>query len=321
VLPWLLGLIGMTGIGSVSLWRAYRTTVGLYQGQFTARQGKPAPVVATAKVQAGKPGTLLVERRLPGLSEQVSAIALGGLRSLLRSPEAKMMFMTPVIMGVIFGSLLLKLPNQVPGSIRPAFGIAAIVFVLFGTLQIMANQFGFDRDGFRVFVLCAAPRRDILLGKNLAFAPLTLVMVLFLLIIVQVMCPMRWDHFLAMFPQFVSMYLLCCALMNLLSIYTPMPIAAGSMKPAHPKLVPILMQMLAVMLLFPLTQAPTLLPLGIEAGLVHLGWSAALPIYLVLSVVECAAVIGIYLLLLNWQGGLLAAREKKILECVTNRVP
>jgi len=321
-LPWLLGLIGMTGIGSVSLWRAYRTTLGLYQGQFTARQGKPPPVAASpAKVKDGKPATMLVERRLPGLSEPVSAIALGGLRSLLRSPEAKMMFMTPVIMGVIFGSLLLKLPNQIPGSVRPAFGIAAIVFVLFGSLQIMANQFGFDRDGFRVFVLCAAPRRDILLGKNLAFAPLTLGMVLFLLIIVQVMCPMRWDHFLAMFPQFVSMYLSCCVLMNLLSIYTPMPIAAGSMKPAHPKLVPILVQMLAIMLLFPLTQAPTFLPLGIEAGLVHLGWSQQLPIFLVLSVVECALVVAVYLVLLNWEGGLLAAREKKILECVTNRVP
>ncbi len=50
--------------------------------------------------------------------------------------------------------------------------------MLFGFVQLMANQFGFDRDGFRVFVLCAAPRRDILLGKNLAFVPVALVMVL-----------------------------------------------------------------------------------------------------------------------------------------------
>ena len=46
------------------------------------------------------------------------------------------------------------------------------MFVLFGVVQLMANQFGFDRDGFRVFVLSAARRRDILLGKNLSFAPI-----------------------------------------------------------------------------------------------------------------------------------------------------
>ena len=55
---------------------------------------------------------------------------------------------------------------------RPLVAIGGMAFVLLGVVQMMANQFGFDRDGFRVFVLSAAPRRDILLGKNLAFAPL-----------------------------------------------------------------------------------------------------------------------------------------------------
>jgi hypothetical protein len=269
----------------------------------------------------GKPRTLLVERRLPGFSEPVSSIALAGLRSLLRAPEAKMMFLTPIIMGVVFGSMMVQWAHQIPVPVRPLFGIGAIAMVLFGILQLMANQFGFDRDGFRVFVLCSAPRRDILLGKNLAFAPLTLAMVLFGLVLVQVLCPMRIDHFLAMFPQVVSMYLLFCGLMNLLSIYTPMPIAAGSLKPANPKLVPILIQMLVVMLVFPITQAPTLLPMGIEAGLASLGWGADLPVFLVLSVVECAAVAALYRLLLSWEGDLLARREQQILECVTNRGP
>ncbi len=100
-------------------------------------------------------------------------------------------------------------------------------------MQIMANQFGFDRDGFRVFVLCSASRRDILLGKNLAFAPLALGMAAVLLIVVQVVSPLRIDHVLAMFPQFVSMFLLFCLLTNLISIYAPMHVAAGSMKPSN----------------------------------------------------------------------------------------
>ena len=47
-------------------------------------------------------------------------------------------------------------------------------------------------------------------------------------------------------------------------------------------------------LLFPLTQAFTLLPLGIEAVLRLLGWPAGIPIYLVLSLADCAVVVTIY---------------------------
>ena len=181
-MPSLLGFLGMTLIGTASLWRAYRTTIGLYQGQSTVRKGRPAPAVASP-ASARKPGALLLEARLPGLSEPVSAIALGGLRSLLRSPEAKMMLLTPVLMGAIFGSMLLKVAEQRfrtrCGRWSPSGRLGSS---LFGMLQLMANQFGFDRDGFRVFVLCAAPRRDILLGKNLAFAPLALGMAAILLI-------------------------------------------------------------------------------------------------------------------------------------------
>ena len=39
--------------------------------------------------------------------------------------------------------------------------------------QLLGNQFGFDRGGFRVYVLSPASRRDVLLGKNLSFVPLT----------------------------------------------------------------------------------------------------------------------------------------------------
>src|SRR5258707_1188718 len=90
-------------------------------------------------------------------------------------------------------------------SERQACG-GGILLVLFGMLQLMANQFGFDRDGFRVFVLCAASRRDILLGKNLSFAPLALGLSALLVILVQVFCPLRLEHFLSMFPQLISMF-------------------------------------------------------------------------------------------------------------------
>ena len=321
VMPAILGCLGMTLVGTACLWRAYRTTIGLYQGQFTSWKGPPAPAVASL-TRTGKPGARVLETRLPGLSEPVSAIALGGLRSLMRSPESKIMLLTPLLLlGAVFGSMVLRSSNNTSDSIRTLLAIGSIGLALFGAVQLMANQFGFDRDGFRVFVLCAAPRQDILLGKNLAFAPLVLGMAAILLTIVQVVRPMRWDHFLSMAPQSISMFLLFCILMNFLSIYAPMHVAAGSLKATTPKLLPILLQLAMVTCLFPLIEAPTLLPLTIEAVLEWQGWIARAPICLVLSLAQCAAVVFIYRFSLNWQGGLFRAREQRILDTVTNRAP
>jgi ABC-2 type transport system permease protein len=313
-----LPLLGMSLIGAASLWRAYRTTVRLYQGQHTMRKSAPAPAAASpAKVPA--PIARPLERRLPGVSEPVSAIALAGFRSLIRAPETKMLLLTPLILGAIFGSMIFKMPGNFPDAARPLAAIGAMVFALFTVVQLMGNQFAFDRDGFRVFVLCATPRRDILLGKNLAFVPLAAAMAALMVTIVEVACPMRLEHLLAMLPQFVSMFLSFCILANVLSILAPMPIAAGSLKPAKPKITMILLQIVLFTFLFPLTQAPTVLPLAIEALVEWLGWTAGAPVCLLLTVAECAAFVFIYRLALNLQGDLLQAREQQILEIVTSR--
>jgi hypothetical protein len=261
----------------------------------------------------------MIEARLPGLSEPVAAIALGGLRALVRSPEAKMMLLTPLIMIPIFGSMLLNGRHSAPVLIRPLVAIGGMVLVLLGLLHLMGNQFGFDRDGFRVFVLSPAPRRDILLGKNLAFAPVVLGLAAIVLLIVQVVSPLRVDHFLSMFPLYISMFLLFCLLTNLLSIYAPVHVAPGSLKASNPKLSTVLMQLVMFLFLFPLTQMPALLPLGIEAVLRFLGWSAAIPICLVLSLAECALVVVIYHFSLVGEGALLQSREQRILESVTKQ--
>jgi hypothetical protein len=318
VWPALLGALGMTLIGTASLWQAYQTTIALYQGETTNRKSKPAPAVPTPSSDLA-PVSLLLEARLPGVSEPVSAIALASLRSFLRAPEAKMMLLTPLIMIPVFGSILLRDGAKTPESLRPLVGIGAITIVLFGLMHIMANQFGFDRDGFRVFVLCPAPRRDILLGKNLAFAPLALGMAAILVLMLQVLRPLRWDHFLAMFPQSISMFLVFCFLTNLLSIYGPVHVPPGSLRPASPKATTVLLQVATIMILFPMSEALTLLPLGVELLMGLAGWYAPVPIGLILTLAECAAILGLYIILLKWQGGLLQAREQDILDSVTSR--
>jgi ABC-2 type transport system permease protein len=319
--PALLGLAGMTLIGAGSLYRAYRTTLGLYQGAASNKSvRRTRPISGTAPAERKRHG-LIVEATLPGVSEPVSVIALAGFRSLLRSPEAKMMLLSPLIMIPIFGSMLWRGRQSIPEPIRPLIAIGGMTLVLLGMMQLMANQFGFDRDGFRVFVLSSARRRDVLFGKNLAFAPVALGIALLLLILLQALCPMRLDHLLATIPQYIAMFLLYCLLMNLLSILTPVYVAPGSLKPSNPKITTVFIQLAMVFFLLPLTIGPTLLPLGTEALLRFLGWPAAIPTFLILSLVQLAIVAAIYFLFLELEGNLFQSREQLILDTVTSRAP
>jgi hypothetical protein len=316
-LPGLGAMLGLGLIGTASLWRSYRTTLRLYTGQFTSgkRKARPAAEVATtASTSVG-----LVERELPWFKEQVSAIALAGFRALVRAPEAKMLFLTPLILAVVFGSMLYVNARDMPEPFRPLVAFGGLSMTLLGMIQVLGNQFGFDRNGFRVFVLCAVHRRDILLGKNLALAPIAVLLGLVILVGVEIVVPMRWDHLLAALPQMVSMYLLFCIVANLMSILAPTAIAANSLKPANPKLAVVLLQM-CILSLMPLLLLPLLVPLGLETVLEQLHVVEGVPIYLPLSLLLAAGVVVLYRAALNWEGNLLQYREKKILEVVTTKV-
>jgi ABC-2 type transport system permease protein len=311
-LPPVLGTLGFGLMGAFSLWRAYRTTLRLYKGEFTAGQRRAAPKpVGTVKAPAN-----LLERDLPWVSEHAAVVALGGFRSLLRAPEAKMLLLTPVLLVLIFGSLFLAHHFDLPEMVRPLIAFGATNMVLFTMVGLIGNQFGFDRGGFRVFVLCPAPRRDVLLGKNLSFAPVALGLALVMVVLVEIIQPMRFDHFLAVLPQMVSMYLLYCLLANLLSILGPMAIAPGSLKPANAKLVPVLLQLVFVFAM-PVIMAPTLLPLLLEFTFGSATGATWVPVYLILSLGVCVGIVFFYRLALGWEGTLLQAREQKILEAVT----
>lgn len=338
VLPGLLGTLGFAGIAWLSLWRAYQTTVRLYTGQFTA--GKKAAVAAidTSPPAVKKATSALrlnvLEWRLPWVSEPAAAVALGGFRSLIRAPEAKMMLLTPLIMVVVFGSLFMSnvfTPKKskeskgaqeslqqfiMPEFVPPLVAYGAMSMALLSIGQFVGNQFGFDRGGFRALVLSAAPRRQILLGKNLAFAPLGLGLGLLVSVLVQVIYPVRIDVFLAEVPQLLSMYLLFCMVANWLSIMAPMSIRAGTMKPVNPKVFTVLLHVFSV-LLYPVVLAPVLLPLVAHLLVEEVAGIRYLPVDLVLSVLLCALVFFLYQAVLTSEGQLLRRRELKILEAAT----
>jgi hypothetical protein len=315
--PALLGTLGLALLGVASLWRSYRTTVRMYTGHFTAGT-RPAAGTPPTAVKATNASAGLLTWRIPWMSEQAAAIALASFRSLFRAPEAKMMLLTPVITLVLFGYLSVANAAHLPELVRPVVAFGGLSMTMLSMVSIVGNQFGFDRSGFRVFVLCAAPRREILLGKNLAIAPFALGLGLVMVVVVQVLLPMRWDHVLAVLVRLTSMFLVFCMVCNCLSIASPMAVASGSFKPVNPKPMQVLLQLVIISLL-PLALGPLLLPLGIEALLQVLGWRAGVPVDLLLSVVVCAVVVSVYRLVVKWQGTWLHWREQRILESVTTK--
>ncbi|MFL5342515.1 MAG: hypothetical protein ACJ8F7_20405 [Gemmataceae bacterium] len=316
VLPALLGGLGLGLVGSFSLWRAYRTTMRYYTGHDQGGGAKPKAPVAAKPTDPSK--VRMVEWQLPGVPEQAAAVAAAAFRSLLRAPEAKIAMIVPVILAVVFGSVFLSMRVTPPPMVRPLIAFGAIVMVLVCSVQIAGNQFGFDRAGFRAYVLSPVPRRHVLLGKNLAVAPFSLGMIALAIVVMECLCPMRVDHFLAAFARAVAMYLLFCLLTNVVSIFAPIPIAAGAMKATQVKLTPVLAHF-GLLFAFPLVFGLTLLPLGLEFLLEELTGVSFLPVELPLMLAILAGVLYLYRGGLNVLGRLLADREQKVLEIVTSK--
>jgi ABC-2 type transport system permease protein len=314
VVPALLGTFGLGAIGGLSLWRAYRTVLRLYTGQDAGGEGRVRTIPAAPAMRSGR--TPMIEWRLPRVSEHASAVAAAGLRSLTRAPEAKMMLIAPVVLTVVFVGLVLSGALDPPKAVRPLMALGAAAMILLIGVQLVGNQFGYDRAGFRAFVLSPIPRREILLGKNLAVAPFTLGLAAAVILVVGLAFPMRPDHYLAVAATLVSMYLVYCLLANALSIVAPIPLAPGALQPSSVKLMPMLLQML-FMFAFPMALTPVLAPLLIELVLTELGVLRGWPIALVLSLAMVFAVFAAYRKVLTWEGDWLAAREKAILEVVT----
>jgi hypothetical protein len=318
VLPALLGTLGLGLIGSASLWRAYRTTLRLYTGQAAARRtDAPRPTKAAAPLDPSR--VHLLERRLPWVSEQAAGIALAGFRSLTRAPEAKMSLLAPIIMIVVFGGIAASDPGTPYPAVRPliVLGAAAGVLLICG-VQLIGNQFGYDRGGFRAYVLSPVPRREVLLGKNMAVAPLAVGLAVVLMILVGSVYPMRIDHYPAALAQLIATFLIFAMLANALSILAPIPMKAGSMQAAQVRLVPVMLQMVFLMVL-PLALVPVVLPIGVEVLLAQLDVVDGLPVSLILSLVLLVLTVFLYRRVLTWEGQWLAAREQAVLEVVTTK--
>lgn len=313
--PAVLGTAGGFGIGALGLRRAYRSTLRFYQGQATGK--KTTKKAKAEKLVAGKN---FLEKQLPGVPEEATASALAFFRSLSRAPEVKMALAINFLMLLIFSVMIFaRRATSLSDNFKPFIATGAIVFTFLGMSQLVCNQFGFDRSGFRALVLLPAPRKYILLGKNLAFLPTAIGIGGILLILIKIALKISFIVFLAAVLQLLTAFLLLSIMGNFLSIVVPHRIAPGSLKPTKSSSKTSLLIFVS-RLFFPTVMSPIFLPAAMGLLWSRVGWlPAGLP-NLFFSVVLLGLLVFFYRLSLAPLGRLMQRREKDILQVVTQEV-
>jgi len=320
VWPALLGTLGGLLLGAAGLARAYRSTMRFYLGRDkTGAVAPPVTVPAAGQVPSVARKNFM-EKQVPWVSEDVAALSLAFLRSMMRAPEVKMMLFTNMIVLVALVPIIfLNKFSGVSEAARLFFGTGAVVFTFFGMITQMTNLFGFDRDGFRALVLSPARRRDVLLAKNLALLPLALGLGLALLGALTVVAHLPLLQLAAGICKLLAVFMLLSVVGNFVSVWAPYRVTAGSLKPTKPPAKTVLL-ILLTQFLFPVAMIPIFIPplLGLASEKLG-GWPAPLVDSLgSLGLVGLAAIL--YWLSLDGLGDMMERREQKILLAVSREV-
>lgn len=317
--PAVLGSCGAFLLGAAGLARAYKSTLRFYTG---TEKGKTKTISQPA-VTGGVPGTIpknFMERRVPFVAEEVAALALAFYRSMSRAPEIKIAMFTNLVVIVVMFGIVFSNSLQAKSAMFHLFSATGIVtFTFFGLIQVLFNQFGFDRDGFRLLVLSPASRQSVLLAKNLSMAPFVFGLGLIGLAVISVVMTLNPLVTLSGVFQLVTMFLALSIAGNFVSTWAPYRVTAGSLKPTKPPPKMILL-VLVTQLLFPVAMIPIILPPLIGWGLANFGFWPAPVVDLILSAVFLALAVIFYKLSLKGLGDFLESREQKILLVVSQEV-
>ena len=310
--------VGMLLIGGLSLSMAYRSTMRSYRFANDGSMRATASGLAKA-VESSTPKRGLLDRDIPWVSDQTSAVALCSLQCLIRAPESKMALAMPLVLLMMYGSMaLMSGTGEVPVMFRPFLPLGAIAVSMFGMAQLTINMFGMDRAGFKAYVMMPVVRWRVLLGKNLSLMPPVIAMMLILILLIQFCVPMQVMHLLASIMLIVPSTLVYLLLGNYVSIRVPVAMPYGSTKPMKSKFATVILQMLYIMLT-PLLVVPAAIAYSLELGLIYwleLSW---LSLYLLFAVAETIGGILIYSTVLKTQGEFLQKREQNILAIVTSQ--
>ncbi|XZE33613.1 hypothetical protein SH501x_004404 [Pirellulaceae bacterium SH501] len=312
--------------GCLALRASYRSTLQYWRGEWDLGS-KPRSVESRDKVETLPAGLVKashrvpwIERRLPWVSDETSAVAMMTWTSMLRAPEVKLYLFLPLLAPAILGMVFRKGVSGFNDNLKGLVLCGFSAFAMLVASGIAGNMFGYDRSGFRAFVLSPIDRRSLLLGRNLAYAPLiaalTLSATLAFCVLYQVGVGMS---VLAMLITLTMLgpYLL---VMNWMAILTPFPIASGSVQPKHFDFGSVVLNLVLSMIL-PFILGVSLLPIGVQFLVGKIvptleGWPLGIP----LSIMLLAGSLWLYSKVLPNQAKLLEKREKELLRIVTSKV-
>ena len=314
--PWpgVAGAATAVVIGLLGLMRAYRMTMRFYTG---AEGGKKPS--SRAPVRATRGQVLLVDRTLPWVPEEIAALALATLRSLLRAPEMKMAMIMPIVFSVLSFSFGLGKLRHAPASVAYFAPAIAVGIAVFSFANVMGNMFGLDRSGFRALVLFPTRRDWILMGKNLALFPFVGGSALVLLVLAGILLHLPWDAWVAGTMQIAIAFLMFSLLCNLLSIFAPYRISPGTLQAKKPKGI-VFLAMLVSMVCLPVVLLPAFIPSIVQTSLSVVGWAPWLPANVLAAVPILVAVWWFYRFFIKIEGRLLQRREQDILKEVIEEV-
>jgi hypothetical protein len=249
--------------------------------------------------------------QLPLISPELSAVVEKEMRYVMRNAQVRMMALMPLILIVI------RVVNmQRFGSARSAPGIfltygsgllatGGVLYVFLILAGLSCNHFAFEEGGMRTLILSPIDRRKILLGKNIAITILALVFATILLTLNTIVFR-DLDALKLLFIglSFVSFAALSSMMGNWLSIRFPKRMRFGKR---------LNVSGVGGLLLIPMVIVLSTPP--VLATIVGLFTRSLLYEYAALFVFAVLAV-GLYFLMLNFQGRSLAKREIGILEAV-----
>lgn len=310
--------LALCALAAFALWRGYVDTLRFYRGAGT-KAGPSASThpASTAAPDGRVPKRRLVERRVPGLSEQASAIAMGTLRSVLRAPEAAMGFGAAMIITCIVGaSAILRVHALVRTAYQPLVLEGALAFSIFMLVPFACNQFGFDRDGFRALVLSPVDRRSVLLGKNAACLAVGSAACIPLIVLASLGLRPTLPIVASAVLQAATMLVTAATVGNVVSVFVPYRMAAGSLKASG--LPPSAwLAVLGCQLFFPMLFMPAFVPSVVFLVWNRLGWPYAEAVEALLSLLVAAGAALVYFWSLRPMARVLQRRETLVLARVT----
>jgi hypothetical protein len=251
--------------------------------------------------------------RLPFGSEQLSAVFEKELRYALRNAQLRVMVLMPAVVTVALSFGLdprrrgfdLSSAGAYFEGVRPALGMYYL-FVILSSLT--SNLFGYDGAGVRAFVLSPAPRRTILLGKNLAMLCVAMSGVGVVTLTNRLVYgPLSWRAHLFGALSFLFFASVFTAFGNVLSARYPKRIEFGKRMNAS-GVAGLLMVPVLVLVIVP----PALAVLA--------GWAAGSAwVGCAILAAFAAVALGSYALTLGAQGRAFERRELGVLEAVARR--